>query len=632
MSVMEAQLDDVVTAQIDVRTDGVLYEITTISEDRSDRAGVGSWKAGKNGDIMEYRDRKLKRRDMLMAAGAWAVWDSRGLFGAALGAGPQGIPMLAHRIAADGGGSVQNHVNTRDRRNADNPSMFDYVPAGQHAAILAGKSDYDATADFHTAFAEINGTGLTLLVPGAKYRVGELTIDGRDFKISSKGVWLHQWDGLLVDNHAHPIITVPDTASNIDIGSWRLKGNIDRDALDLPVGVDGYMHGIAVMSAKDIVIGDVYGEDILGDVLYTYGRSTNEAEMVRNLRLGVVSGRNIYRCIVALVGAEARIEGIIQKGAVGFRDLDVEPNDAAGTYQAVEADIGFLVGSQVSVISADSGVINKSVGIGRLDLDGSRLANSSVPYPSHQGSGAIALALRNCDMLSIGEMRLRNYASFPVHMTSKWRELSIGSLDFAECGAVDRVFKAIFVQRDLDDGNHELSPPEGAVLRIGKVTGELKSSDGDIRGGSAGRRLVASYGGKITVEIGSAKIKNGMIATGVKGRINVGGEWDFGDGYGEVAIDNSSDLVISGMKIANAATTYGLYNCAGVTFINCEGSFGSGFDYTNLSTDIVSIGRAITGATGIAIKSGEISLNGTKVPSVQGAAIAYAAATVPIKA
>ena len=419
------------------------------------------------------------------------------------------------------------------------------------------------------------------------------------------------------------------TANDVYIGNWYLKGNIDSDA----TGGGEYMHGIAVLSAKNVTIGDIYGEDILGDLLYTYGRNTSEAEMIRNLRVGVVRGRNIFRCIVALVGAECRIEGIIQEGPVGFRDLDVEPNDASGTYQAVEADIGYVTGSQVSIISGDVDLVNKSVRIGTLDLDGSRLANSSAPYPSYQGGGAIALTLSNCDTTSITEMRLRNYPGYPVLMTSKWRELSIGSLDFANCGAADSTLKGIFVQRARDRDNNELPPPEGAVLRIGKVTGKLESSN-DAWPGSAGRRLVASFNGQIRVEIGSAKVSNGMIASGVTGRIDIDGEWDFGEGYSEIAILGCDKLIVTGMTATNAVSTYGLYGSDEVTFIGCEGEFGAGFDYTGASTNIVSIGKAITGAVGVGIGNGAISINGTKVLGAQGAAIADAlvAIAAPTKA
>src|SRR3546814_11044327 len=85
-------------------------------------------------------------------------------------------------------------------------------------------------------------------------------------------------------------------------------------------------------------------------LLYTYGRTTSEAEHQRNLVTGVVSGRNIYRCIVAMAGGEAKIAGIVQDGPVGYRDFDAEPN-REGAYQPVIAHIGFIKGSVVQLNS-----------------------------------------------------------------------------------------------------------------------------------------------------------------------------------------------------------------------------------------------------------------------------------------
>src|SRR3546814_4630192 len=60
---------------------------------------------------MRYRDGKIGRRNMLAAAGAWAVWDSNGKLGATEASMPSGAPALAHHIAAEGGGSVQDHID-----------------------------------------------------------------------------------------------------------------------------------------------------------------------------------------------------------------------------------------------------------------------------------------------------------------------------------------------------------------------------------------------------------------------------------------------------------------------------------------------------------------------------------------
>src|SRR3546814_10892582 len=98
---------------------------------------------------------------------------------------------------------------------------------------------------------------------------------------------------------------------------------------------------------------------------------------LRNLATGVVSGRNIYRCIVAMAGGEAKIAGIVQDGPVGYRDFDAEPN-REGAYQPVIAHIGFIQGSVVQITSDDPNVINEDIRIDRLDLDGSRIDRKST--------------------------------------------------------------------------------------------------------------------------------------------------------------------------------------------------------------------------------------------------------------
>lgn len=60
---------------------------------------------------MKYRGGKIGRRDMLAAAGSWAVWDSSGKNGTATGSLSAGVRGLAQDIAADGGGSVQDHID-----------------------------------------------------------------------------------------------------------------------------------------------------------------------------------------------------------------------------------------------------------------------------------------------------------------------------------------------------------------------------------------------------------------------------------------------------------------------------------------------------------------------------------------
>lgn len=79
-------------------------------------------------------------------------------------------------VAREGGGSVQDAFNadgvqylpyktrTQFSRNQDRPHILDWIPVAQHAAIVAGTSTYDATANFHTAIAEV-GEGSVIWLP-----------------------------------------------------------------------------------------------------------------------------------------------------------------------------------------------------------------------------------------------------------------------------------------------------------------------------------------------------------------------------------------------------------------------------------------------------------------------------------
>ena len=53
---------------------------------------------------------------------------------------------------------------TQYSRNQDRPHIFDYIPAGQHANIIAGVSTYDATSDFQSAITEAD-TGSVIWLP-----------------------------------------------------------------------------------------------------------------------------------------------------------------------------------------------------------------------------------------------------------------------------------------------------------------------------------------------------------------------------------------------------------------------------------------------------------------------------------
>lgn len=375
-------------------------------------------------------------------------------------------------------------------------SILQFIPAEQHRAIQAGTSRYDATSAIHMARDAVDGTGAALIIPPGTYFVGEVKFSGSHYRIETQGVTFRQRPGLTGDDQLHPIITFTRDAHDIRLGNIRLVGNIATDQGE-------YSHGIAVSSADNITIGDVYGEDIRGDVLYTYGRTTSEAEIQRNLVTGVISGRNIFRCIVAMAGGDARIAGIVQDGPIGYRDFDAEPN-SGGAYQPVTAHVGFVRGSVVQITSDDPQVVNFDVVIDHLDLDGRRIANSVPAYRSHAGANAIALSINRVTSVRIDELSVRNYPSYPIALFDRWRSIRIGTLEYRNSNTVETTYKTIVLQHGragegvlaIDRIVGRLADPSRMVLRADRGSLHVEVGQMDDPGGIPGLYLSGRIGGR----------------------------------------------------------------------------------------------------------------------------------------
>lgn len=408
------------------------------------------------------------------------------------------ILQIAPLIAAVSAGNC-----ARAQDGPDSVSVLAYIPVEQHGAIRQGTSRYDVTGAIHAARDAVSGTGKTLLFPAGTYFVGEVQFSGSNYRIETRGVTFRQKPGLGDGKQIHPIITFPQNADNIAMSNIKLIGNISTDKGE-------YSHGIAVLSADNIKLGNVHGEDIRGDVLYTYGRTTSESEHQRNLVTGVISGRNIYRCIVALVGGDATIAGIVQDGPVGYRDFDVEPN-SGGAYQPVTARVGFVRGSTIQITSDDPNVRNADVRVERADLDGNRIADSLPAYPRHAGRDAIALGIGRIDAATFGEVFVRNYEGFPIALFDHWHSVRIGTLDFRNSNTVEKTYKAIVLQHGMA-GN--------GLLTINRISGRLADPS---------RMVLRSDLGMLKVDIGLMDTSGGARGLYLTGRI--GGTSLKGDGF-----------------------------------------------------------------------------------------------------
>lgn len=100
--------------------------------------------------------------------------------------------LQAGKLATNGDGSAVTSISAAGTtarnfadRFADAPNAFDFIPSGQHAAILAGTTDYDATDDIQALLDESNRDAY--LLPG-KYLIAPDTLT-----VSASGKRLMAW-------------------------------------------------------------------------------------------------------------------------------------------------------------------------------------------------------------------------------------------------------------------------------------------------------------------------------------------------------------------------------------------------------------------------------------------------------
>jgi hypothetical protein len=167
----------------------------------------------------------------------------------------------------------------------------------------------------------------------------------------------------------------------------------------------------------------------------------------------------------------------------------------------VQASVGYVLGATVQITSADPNIINADIRIDRVELDGSRLANSVPSYPGYPGRNAVALAINRTDAVEIGSLRLRNYESYPVQLADNWRAVNIGTLEFANSDSVEKTYKAIVLQyRTAGDG----------VLSIRRIEGRLAGPD---------HFALRSDVGHLKVNVEAAAVTGGLFGAYLTGYI-----------------------------------------------------------------------------------------------------------------
>lgn len=435
-----------------------------------------------------------------------------------------------------GAGAVARTVQSKLRETA---SVADFGAAGDGVT--------DDTAAITAAIAHVKGAGGTLVFPGGTYLVSTVTFDGSDYNVdTSAGVTFKQKPGVA---SATPFVIHIVTAKRLRIGFLSVIGNIGTDT-----GEDH--HGVALSRCQDVRIDGVFGTDIRGDVLYSYAR-TDEGEDQVACFVASVSGTNVFRNLLSVVGGQLHVGSIINAGPVGYRDFDVEPNDAGGTYEPVDLQIDYARVGSAEITSDDTAVINHSTRIGALDADFSRVQATTPPYPSAPGMGAYALGVSRTDTVQIGHFRARNYNVWPLNLAFDWSSIEIGTFDVANCSLTDTTFNSMIVQQS----NAGLG-----CIHIRTLICDAANT----------KRLATVAGtGMLKIVIDNVELWKGLIGNQITGRI-ANGIIDF-QGSAGIAITNSSNVIFENINTTNYSSATFSSGCANLVGVNSS-FFGSARD------------------------------------------------------
>lgn len=504
-------------------------------------------------------------------------------------------------LASSTGAEMMGVGNDRTQAdvNAEVVSVFGPggIPFDEYPDIMAGTSTFDCTAYIHAMRDAVKGTGKTLRFPGGTYYVGNVVWDGSGYRVeTAPGVEFQQKPGLTTDGGGEysPIWNV--TGTGIVFGDVHFIGNSATD-------FGQSSHAIALTSAKNCTFGTVTAEDIRGDVVYTYGRTTSEGERCYGNSFTSISGTNAYRNRIGMSGGEMFVQNMPESGPYGYRDIHLEPN-AEGSYQEpiLRFGSGFL---GVAECVSNDDVDKTAAFIGDyLDLDLDRVQPSVPPFDEDSvgpGTDSYALSLGACRAVNVRYLKLRNYNYSPISLGAGWESLEIGVLDVANCA---------------------LTVAERCLIRQSGTAGTGKIRIGSLIWPDGSDKWIARVitSGKLNIEIGNIQAQC-LIGTDLTGRIG-NGTIDV-DGSDDVVIGGSEDLDIVGVTFSNAGSAIGVYASTKVRFTGCTATFGTA---TNTSTLVTATNSAINGASANGINfittDGGIWVGGVQVLGAQGAAIA----------
>lgn len=224
----------------------------------------------------------------------------------------------------------------------------------------------------------------------------------------------------------------------------KITGQIATDSGEQNHAVFVYKTGASI---DNITIGDVYGQDLRGDVLYIGAPS---GFTTTNVSYGRITGNNVLRNVVSIVGG-SYITGkaAIADGAVGLCVYDIEPDNDPST----DIHVDMVKGRFCQVAPPNAADYCDRITIGTLDLDPSYSANSTPVYASHIST--YGLSTRNTRHIYIANARIKNFTHYAWFQTYNGGELAdqrihFGHLDVSGCGASESTYNSPCVATGMD--------------------------------------------------------------------------------------------------------------------------------------------------------------------------------------
>ncbi|HEU4600506.1 MAG TPA: hypothetical protein VFS24_00990, partial [Steroidobacteraceae bacterium] len=391
------------------------------------------------------------------------------------------------------------------------------------------------------------------------------------------------------DQFDTPVLKV--TGSNVEIGDLSFLGAIADQTGEWNHCVSIRPNGAAVENVK---LGRLVGESIRGDVLAVEGTATHP---VRKVRVGAVTGTNMYRNVVAFIGGEDIDVESISGSQYGYRLFDVEPN--AGSQRPTNIRIRNVKGANFQIAGGNLTDGVGTVTIDDVELDNALLADNTEGYPSFPGStGNIGAILGDFQSLTIGTLKARNFSERLVNVgTQSFKGvIVIGNVDIDDCNTTETTFKTLF----NFDTNVSLELQSGVIVLQGSDRYIAKANAGSYR-----FRNLKISGGCVAATAANCEFEGLTIdGTGVSDALFAS---ITSSSFRNIVTSNDSSLTFftscDKNTLIGCTTTAGTFNATSATFHNFIQSSINGVLYKHNSIEATTAYNPGTIAAGARAKT-----------------------------